>query len=86
MTRPDDVTRELCTFLDISFDPVMISKLEHVRKMGDVKRYDHLANVAQPITAEGVGRGRSALTRAQRAALKAVLEPELVSWGYEPLG
>lgn len=82
---PAEVVSRLCDYLEITFDPSMIERLDHVEQMGDVARYAHLQNVAGPISTASVGRGRRTLDPSLRRMLKRVLDSELLAWGYEPI-
>ncbi|RME39093.1 MAG: sulfotransferase [Planctomycetota bacterium] len=85
VTQPEATVESLCRFLDIRYHPEMITRLDHADAMGDVARYEHMKNVARPVTADSIGRGRRTLDAADRARLGKIMNRTLVACGYEPL-
>ncbi|MBK1671015.1 hypothetical protein CKO28_23695 [Rhodovibrio sodomensis] len=82
---PEAVLAQVCDHVAISYCPEAIAETGHVAAMGDVPALPHHANVASPITAASIGRGRAQMSALQRAQLAPLLDNELVRAGYATL-
>lgn len=83
--NPAAVSEHVCEFLDVHYEPRMVEQLEHVDTMGDVTRFKHLRNVANPISTTSVGRGRRELGATEKLKIQTIIGKELERLGYEPL-
>lgn len=83
--EPDEAVREVCAFLDVEFEPDMISRTEHAKSMGDVLQYDHHAKSLTPISASSVGTGRRVLDSKTLKMLAPVIGAQLRDLGYESI-
>lgn len=82
VTTPDVVIPSVCNFLDIEYDKSMIENLSHIEGMNDLKKYKHFSNVLRPITANSIGKGRSAISKDERNQLDLLIGSDLDKYGY----
>ncbi len=73
--EPERVARELCAFLEVPFDPAMLSGEPDAEAMGDVAAYPHHANVPGPIRTDRIGAGARELSGEDRAEVIRITGP-----------
>lgn len=79
---PETTTRAVCQFLDIRYDPQMISAIDHVAAMGDVGRLSHHNEVALPIRTASIGKGTRSFSPSDLARLEWLIGDALAACGY----
>jgi hypothetical protein len=82
--QPEPLIRNVCGFLNVGFEPRMLSRTDHVLEMGDVSRYAHHAQAREPINTDSIGKGRRELDRQTLEALARVIGKQLRTLGYGP--
>lgn len=82
VASPDEQVRRVTAFLGEEYDPVMISKTEHVAMMGDAATLKHHARIQEPIDIQSVGKGRRGLDTERRRALMSMIGKKLTALGY----
>lgn len=82
--EPERTVRGICDFLEVDYEPQMITETAHAKRMGDVALHSHHAQSLLPIHDGSIGKGRRELDRQTLAALARVMEPGLRDLGYEP--
>jgi len=78
------VTERVCDFLDVTFAPNMTQKIDEGR-IEDLKGKEYHKNLFGPVSDKHVGKGRRALTKAERKKLAPLVNDLLTKLGYEPL-
>ncbi len=81
--EPASTIECVCTFLEIDFEPRMLTSIDHASAMGDVERYKHHAQAKLPIHTESIGRGRRSLDSVVLATLREGMGSQLRELGYE---
>jgi len=84
VAEPETEMRRVAAFAGLPFTQAMLAATVDLPGMTDVHRQAHHANVARPVTAASIGRGRRALDAADRAGLARHLAPGLARHGYAP--
>lgn len=82
--QPEAALRDLCSFLEVSFDPRMLRF--HERELGslDLEREPWKASAAKPLDTAPIDRWRKELSAASVAQIEAVAWFEMKRQGYEP--
>lgn len=81
VNNPEVTLRNLCEFIELSFDPSMTASTDVPR---DVAKLAHHANLRGSIDNSKVGKGRNKLTPTQRNKLQRLIGQTLHSFGYPP--
>ncbi|SDF44642.1 Sulfotransferase family protein [Limimonas halophila] len=84
VTAPETELQRICPFAELPLSERMLEVTVDLPGMTDVRRQAHHANVANPVTPTSIGRGRRALSRADRAAIAPYIGAGLARFGYEP--
>ena len=74
--------RGVCDFLEVDFEPDMLSSERNAGQLGDVPAWYWHQNVNRPIDGRNVGKGRSYFSPAQLARMKALIGAEVERLGY----
>ena len=74
----------LCGWLGIGFSEGMLAPPADPSALGDVATHVHHANVAGPVTAASIGKGRKALSASERQTARAIIAPDMKRLGYLP--
>lgn len=82
--NPEQTSRTIHDFLDLTFEPEKLQAAD-TETISDLKKYDHHQNVFEPVTDKHIGKGRHALTSAEREKLGPMINELLVDLGYDPL-
>jgi len=84
VSQPEHVVRQLCGFLDIDFENSMLDSHPYSAYMGDVTLHDHHHRVHQPISLSSIGKGRTLMSKSEKARLQGIIGKTLHHLGYEP--
>lgn len=83
---PEPVTKALCDFLDLEYDPSMIDfSDEQLGAVHDVLDRPFHQNLKKPISRDSIGKGRNALTAEQRSIIAPIIDSTLKELGYDPV-
>jgi len=72
VSDPEVVTKRICDFLEMTFEPSMLQTAEGV-SLGDVEMHAHHARVMEPIDTKRIGAGMKSLSSEERGRICAVL-------------
>jgi hypothetical protein len=78
VTRPEEVLRELCTFLDLTYDPAMVALERPSENLGD-------ARGQTTVVASNVEKWRTGMAPSLRRKIEALCADGLRTHGYECL-
>jgi O-antigen/teichoic acid export membrane protein len=81
-SRPLQLLKALCQFLEVDFEPAMVEFYEHSENWIATDEAKHHALLKKPATTERVGRYRAALTLEQIASVEHFLADEMKVLGY----
>lgn len=81
---PEHTVRGVCSFLEVDFEPAMLTSEGVAGRLGDVAAWSWHEQVGKPIDPGRVGNGRRYLTPAERETLQRIIGPELSALGYPP--
>lgn len=79
---PEPTVRGVCEFLEVEFEPGMLSSESQAGKLGDVPAWFWHENVNKPIDGRNVGKGRSFFSASQLARMKELVGAQMVELGY----
>jgi hypothetical protein len=82
VSSPEAELERACRFLDLSYDPSMISAEPDPVMLGDLKARAHYANVGQGVNTGSIGKGRAALDDATTARVAKIIGPQMAELGY----
>lgn len=84
VTKPEATARGLCEFLNVEFEPEMITSEKSATKLGDVAEWYWHGQVHAPINAANTGKGRTNLVPREREILQKMIGDDLEFLGYLP--
>ncbi len=84
ITKPEATLRGVCGFLEVDFEPAMVSSEKSATALGDVPEWYWHQQVAAPINPANTGKGRVYFSESERATLEEIIGSELESLGYAP--
>lgn len=70
--NPDSVVEQVCSFLDVDFQPELLSSAD-VEQLGDVAMREHHKNVSKPINTNSIGNGYQQFSPAEIQTIKHLL-------------
>ncbi len=85
VAQPETTLRGVCEFLEIDFEPGMVSSERNAEKLGDVPAWFWHENVTKPISQKNVGKGRSFFSNEDRAVIRSVVGADMNRLDYPPL-
>lgn len=83
VTSPEATVIQICNFLNIDFDQVMLNSHEHAQTMGDVVARNHHQKVFEPISSGSIGKGRKTLKDKEVEVILELIGKERSRFGYE---
>jgi hypothetical protein len=83
-TRPEKTLRRLCSFLDLSFAPDMLSFYEGPRSA--FPETVRTSNIRKPVNETSVTKWKSELSAQEIAAVEFICDAPMRQMGYEPTG
>ena len=81
VTKPEDVIKYTCDFLDIDYDSKMLDHTKQVKKLGDTDK-EHHSNLSKPISSDSVGKWRNNLSESDQESITKLLHKHLQRLGY----
>ena len=81
VTKPEEVIKDTCDFLDIDFDSKMLDHTKQVKKLGDTDK-EHHSNLSKPISSDSVGKWRNNLSESDQESITKLLHKHLQRLGY----
>jgi hypothetical protein len=89
VTDPGQTTREICRFLDIEFEPIMLDTTKFTNRRGTKKWEGNssFGDVSSQITARSTNRWRSKLEDFELIFVESIIGDDLLKhFGYQPSG
>jgi len=80
--EPERTVRSICGFLNVSFEPGMLTSQDVAKEMGDVPFFRHHKEVTQPVNTANVGKGRGSLSQEEISLLQPIIGDQLEMLGY----
>lgn len=71
--NPEKTTQYVCDFLDVEFEPLMLSTFPEKQDLGDVGEMKHHGNVMHPINTESIGKGMLELSQADKKKIDEIV-------------
>ena len=84
ITKPEESVRGLCEFLNVDFEPQMVSSEKSAPKLGDVAEWYWHGQVHAPINPRNTGKGRTNFVAHEKELLQKLLGEDLEQLGYLP--
>ena len=81
VTKPEEVIKDTCDFLDIDYDSKMLDHTKQVKKLGDTDK-EHHSNLSKPISSDSVGKWRNNLSESAQESITKLLYKHLQRLGY----
>ena len=81
VTKPEEVIKDTCDFLDIAYDSKMLDHTKQVKKLGDTDK-EHHSNLSKPISSDSVGKWRNNLSESDQESITKLLHKHLQRLGY----
>ena len=81
VTKPEEVIKDTCDFLDIDYDSKMLDHTKQVKKLGDTDK-EHHSNLSKPISSDSVGKWRNNLSESDQESISKLLYKHLQRLGY----
>ena len=81
VTKPEEVIKYTCDFLDIDYDSKMLDHTKQVKKLGDTDK-EHHSNLSKPISSDSVGKWRNNLSESDQESITKLLHKHLQRLGY----
>ena len=81
VTKPEEVIKYTCDFLDIDYDSKMLDHTKQVKKLGDTDKQHH-SNLSKPISSDSVGKWRNNLSESDQESITKLLHKHLQRLGY----
>ena len=81
VTKPEEVIKDTCDFLDIDYDSKMLDHTKQVKKLGDTDK-EHHSNLSKPISSDSVGKWRNNLSESDQESITKLLHKHLERLGY----
>jgi len=81
---PEAAARKLCEFLNVEFEPQMVTSEKSAPKLGDVAEWYWHGQVHAPINPNNTGKGRTNLVMRERKILQDMMGKDLELLGYRP--
>lgn len=81
VTDPTRIVKVVCNFLNIAYQPQMLSYHEQVAQMGDT-HLEHHQNLQSPINPNSIGKWRISLSVEDQSKLQRLLRDTLQETGY----
>ncbi len=81
VTKPEEVIKDTCDFLDIDYDSKMLDHTKQVKKLGDTDK-EHHSNLSKPISSDSVGKWRNNLSESDQESITKLLHKHLQRLGY----
>jgi glycosyltransferase involved in cell wall biosynthesis len=85
VSEPEPTLRGVCEFMEIDFEPQMISSEKNADQLGDVPAWFWHENVTRPINQKSVGKGRSFFSNADRQVIRSIAGADMARLGYPAL-
>jgi len=82
---PEETLKKVCQFVDLSYEPDMVSRTDHYDEMRKAQALTHYKNAFESISTDSIGKGRRNLSQPQKEKVAASIEDELVRQGYAPV-
>ena len=82
---PEKILREVCQFIDLSYESDMISRVDHYEEMEKSKSNKHYQNAFKEITTENIGKGRNNLNEHKKAKIAPIINRHLECMEYNPI-
>ena len=82
---PEATVRGVCEFLEVEFEPQMLSSEGQAETLGDVPAWFWHRKVAMPIDGSNVGKGRRLFSAEQLRTLDSAIGEQLAALGYPPI-
>ncbi len=84
VSDPDGEIGRLTEFLGVEPEPAMLASERSASDLGDVPEWYWHEEVARPIHAGNIGKGRRFFSPEERVELQAIIGGELAAYGYPP--
>ena len=81
VTKPEEIIKDTCDFLDIDYDSKMLDHTKQVKKLGDTDK-EHHSNLSKPISSDSVGKWRNNLSESDQESITKLLHKHLQRLGY----
>ena len=81
VTKPEEVIKDTCDFLDIDYDSKMLDHTKQVKKLGDTDK-EHHSNLSKPISSDSVGKWKNNLSESDQESITKLLHKHLQRLGY----
>ena len=81
VTKPEEVIKDTCDFLDIAYDSKMLDHTKQVEKLGDTDKAHH-SNLSKPISSDSVGKWKNNLSESDQESITKLLHKHLQRLGY----
>lgn len=82
---PEKTLREVCQFIDLSYESNMISRVDHYEEMEKSKSIEHYQNAFKEITTENIGKGRNSLGEPKKRKIAPIINRHLERMKYNPI-
>ena len=81
VTKPEDIIKKTCGFLDIVYDYEMLDHTKQVEKLGDTNKKHH-SNLSKPISSDSIGKWKNNLSESDQRSITKLLNNHLQRLGY----
>lgn len=82
---PEEVLREVCTFIDVPYSSRLITRDDHHGEMQEARSVPHYNGVFGEISTDPIGKGRKNMSREDKATIRPHISDALRSEGYDPI-
>ena len=80
---PENIIKNICHFLNISFQEKLLINNDKTSNMKDVKFYEHFKNLSNPINKKSIGKWKTNLSKYEQSLVKERLAKNLKLLGYQ---
>ena len=81
VSSPEEVIKNICSFLGITYSIEMLNHTNLVEKLGDTS-LSHHSNLSRPITTDSIGKWKENLSSADKNEVLKLLKEDLMTLGY----
>ncbi len=81
--EPEKTVREICQFIDLTYEAEMLSRSDHYDEMERAKSVDYFQNIFESITTQNIGKGRRNLSKEKKEKISQLIDGKLSYFGYK---